>query len=264
MGKNIIDRIEIYLNSKGINVSTAEREIGLSNASLSKPFKNKTSIKTDTLEKFLKKYNDVNPSWLLLENGPMEVKNFDVVSESVEVYGNEIVDDVSYVDDSKEPEIFLNEKTCNKYLLYPDGTIRIEVLKVPFAAYASYVECFDDDIRLHEEFSTITFKVDHIGRGKYLGFESKGNSMWNNGGFDTPSGSDILGRQIGRHLWNNGFHKSKYGFILITNNGIYHKDIEKITENGNLVLSSRNPNHKSFEYPINDVKEIYHVIKRSF
>jgi len=266
MGLSIIERIEAYLKDKGINVSTAEREIGLSNASLSKPFKNKTSIKTDTLEKFLNKFHDVNPNWLLFERGPMEIKNIDVVSEPPIEYGNDtIVDDVSFFDDSKEPEVFFNEKTNNKYLLYPDGTIRIEVLKVPFSAYASYVECFDDDVKLNEEFSTITFKVDHIGRGKYLGFESKGNSMWNNGGFDTPSGSDILGREIGRHLWANGFHKTNYGFILITKTGMYHKDIDgKISEDGNLRLTSRNPAHKPFDYPINDVKEIYHVIKRSF
>ena len=265
MGGNIIDRIEAYLNSKGIKVSAAEREIGLSNATLSKPFKNKTSIKTDTLEKFLNTFNEVNANWLLFDRGPMEIHNIDVVNESTVEYGDgAMIDDVSFFDDSKEPEVFWNEKTNNKYLIYPDGTIRIEVLKVPFAAYASYVECYDDEVKLNEEFSKITFKVDHIGRGKYLGFESKGNSMWNNGGYDTPSGSDILGREIGRHLWANGFHKTNYGFILITKNGIYHKDIESLSEDGSLKLTSRNPSHEPFEYPINDVKEIYHVIKRSF
>lgn len=172
--------------------------------------------------------------------------------------------EVSYLDDSIEAEVFYNEKTGNKYLIYPDGTIRIEVIKIPFLAYASYIECFDDEVKLSNEFSTITFKVDHVGRGKYLGFESKGNSMWNNGGYDTPSGADILGREVGRHLWLTGFHKSKYGFILITKAAIYHKDIEKLDNDGNLILASRNPNDKSFKYPINDVYEIYHVVKRSF
>lgn len=188
-----------------------------------------------------------------------------MVNEDASEYEKINNEEVSYLDDINEPEVFYNERTNNKYLVYPDGTIRIEVLKVPFSAHASYVECFDDEVKLNQEFSKITFKVDHIGRGKYLGFESKGDSMWNEGGYDTPSGSDILGRQVGRHLWLNGFHKSKYGFILITKKGIYHKDIEqKIDEDGNLLLSSRNPLTKPFKISINDVNEIYHVIKRTF
>lgn len=187
------------------------------------------------------------------------------LNESSSDYEKMNNNEVLYLDDTSEPEVFFNERTNNKYLIYPDGTIRIEVLKVPFSAHASYVDCFDDEVKLNQEFSTITFKVDHIGRGKYLGFESKGDSMWNEGGYDTPSGSDILGRQVGRHLWANGFHKSKYGFILITQKGIYHKDIDSnIDADGNVLLTSRNPEHKSFKFPINEINEIYHVVKRSF
>lgn len=192
-------------------------------------------------------------------------ENLSIFSEHDEHYIKmSEADDEIIFDDVREPEIFFNERTGNKYLIYPDGNIRIEVLKVPFAAYASYVDAFDDEIKLNQEFSTITFKVDHIGRGKYLGFESKGDSMWNNGGYDTPSGADILGRSIGRHLWLLGFNKSKYGFIIITKTGMYHKDITGLDEKGNLLLESRNPNVDPFGYSINDVHEIYHVIKRSF
>ena len=40
-------------------------EIGVSNGTLSKPFNAKTTIKTNTLEKFLITYKDINPGWLL-------------------------------------------------------------------------------------------------------------------------------------------------------------------------------------------------------
>ncbi|MEN5434132.1 S24 family peptidase [Sphingobacterium faecium] len=68
---SIVTRIKEYLKEKDIAPSIAEREIGTSNGSLSKPFNANTTIKTDTLEKFLKKYSDINPEWLLSGNGGM-------------------------------------------------------------------------------------------------------------------------------------------------------------------------------------------------
>lgn len=67
----IVERLKQYIDFKGIAVSSAERDIGVSNATLSKPFKSKTTIKTDTLEKFLIHYNDINPIWLLTGEGDM-------------------------------------------------------------------------------------------------------------------------------------------------------------------------------------------------
>lgn len=63
--KTIVEKLKEYLDNKGIAVSVAEKEIGLSNGSLSKPFNSGTTIKTDTLEKFLIHYADINSDWLL-------------------------------------------------------------------------------------------------------------------------------------------------------------------------------------------------------
>ncbi len=67
----IVQRLKEYIEFKGIAVSIAEKKAGLSNGSLSKPFKVNTAIKTDTLEKFLNKYSEINPVWLLTGNGSM-------------------------------------------------------------------------------------------------------------------------------------------------------------------------------------------------
>lgn len=249
--KNILERISKIAENEGITMTGLEAVIGASKGVLSRAVKNGTDIQSKWIVKIVENYPQYS-SWIL-------------TGDDNDINNLNLNDDESiYTDDYKEPETFINERTGNKYLIYPDGNIRIEVIKIPFAAHASYIECFEDEVKLNQEFSTITFKVDHIGRGKYLGFESKGNSMWNNGGYDTPSGADILGREIGRHLWQYGFKKIKYGFILITKTGIYHKDIESLDENGHLLLTSRNPENSAFKYPINDVKEIYSVIKRSF
>lgn len=69
--ETIVMRLKKYLDFKGVSTSTAEKELTISNGSLSKPFNNGTTIKTDTLEKFLKYYLDISADWLLTGSGPM-------------------------------------------------------------------------------------------------------------------------------------------------------------------------------------------------
>lgn len=169
--------------------------------------------------------------------------------------------DTDFVDD--EVEVFTNSNN-NKFYLYPNNRIEIEVIKVPFPAYASYIECYQDEMNSFNGFDTIRFKADHIAKGNYICFVSEGDSMWNEGGYDTPGGSEILAREIGRQFWDN-LHGTKYGLIFVTKSGIMHKDIGGYNkETGMFKLLSRNPQHKDFEYPANDVYQIFNVIKRSF
>jgi hypothetical protein len=273
MDKNISyikERILQYSEYKGIGKEKFIENLGMTYGN----FKGKqklTSVNSDFLDRFLSKYPQVNIEWLLSGVGDLEKK---AVNNSISDNVNSIIkeptglvyeihNEAKLFDDKQEPEI-LENSSGNKYFIYPDGTIRIEVMKVPFLAYASYIECYNDIVICKEEFSSITFKVDHIGRGNYVGFESFGESMWNSGGYDTPSGADILGREVGKHLWANGFHTTKYGFIIISKTGIWHKDIIDLKENGDITLSSRNPTSPPFDYPLNDVLQIFHVIKRSF
>lgn len=71
----IVTRLRQYLVYKGISVSYAEKTIGMSNGTLSKPFNAGTHIKTDTLEKFLNNYEDINHDWLLTGKGKMIIDN---------------------------------------------------------------------------------------------------------------------------------------------------------------------------------------------
>lgn len=273
MDKNISyikERILQYAEFKGLPKEKFIEDLGMTYGNF-KGRQKLTSVNSDFLDKVLSTYPEINIEWLLSGIGEMEKKNsYELIDHEIQTVNEvsqslsfELLNEAKLFDDSQEPEVLKNSNG-NKYFIYPDGTIRIEVLKIPFNAHASYVESHFDEIILKEEFSTITFKVDHVGRGNYLGFESVGDSMWNNGGYDTPNGSDILGREVGKHLWMNGFHKTKYGFIIISKKGIWHKDIADIKENGKITLTSRNPNSKPFDFPMNDIVQIFHVIKRSF
>lgn len=66
------DRIKEYLEYKGIPVSQAEKACGVSNSSISKALKpGTTTMKSDTLEKFLSTYTDLSAEWVLRGTGKM-------------------------------------------------------------------------------------------------------------------------------------------------------------------------------------------------
>lgn len=166
--------------------------------------------------------------------------------------------------DLEEVENYTN-KNGIKFYIYPDDTYKIEVLKIPFPAYATYLEVYNDEHKLKQEFTTTTFKVDKVAKGNYLAFDVKNDSMWNEGGYDTPDGAEILAREIGRHLWTGKFKQEKYGYILMTKQNIFHKDIKEYNEEtGEITLSSRNPTCEDFKISINDVFRLFNVIKRTF
>ncbi len=154
----------------------------------------------------------------------------------------------------------------NKFVELPNGKYRIEVLKVPFKAYASFIEVFNDEYEVHDDFEKTYFTVDRIGRGKYISFVTANESMNGGGIDDTPGGAEVLGRQIGRHLWQDGFHNSQYGFIIVAKNGIFHKDIVNTDQTGVIMCHSRNPSpeFQPFRLILDDVHSIWKVIKRTF
>lgn len=70
------DRIKEYLDYKGIPVYQAEKSCGVSNSSISKALKpGATTMKSDTLEKFLSTYTDLSAEWVLRGTGKMLISD---------------------------------------------------------------------------------------------------------------------------------------------------------------------------------------------
>lgn len=254
----IVDRILRIIELKGLNKSRFYKETGLSNGFLDKV----KDVGASKIELILKTYPDINPKWILTGKGDIFKNNTNNTEHDINY--NSILSNAEPISDNTV-EVLTNTHG-NKFYIQEDDRIVIEVLKIPFPAYASYLEVSEDETRLLEdEFSNISFPVDHIGRGSYIAFEVKGDSMNGGGIDDTPDGADILCREIGRHLWTSGFRKTRYGSVLLTKTGIYHKDIVNYNENnGQITLESRNKECEPFQLNLNDVYKIYNVIKRSF
>jgi phage repressor protein C with HTH and peptisase S24 domain len=127
--KNIVEKLKEYLEYKNIAVSVAEKEIGASNASLSKPFKANTTIKTDTLEKFLRRYNDINPMWIL--NNSNTMLKSDVISEPLQVYRRKKSKDA--IVSMQEVPFYDLEATAGLQELFDSGKPHqvLETIKIP-------------------------------------------------------------------------------------------------------------------------------------
>ncbi len=72
---NTLQRIKQYIDFKGINTSTFEKNIFMSNGSFASQLKNNKTIGVDKLENILKKYEEINPTWLLTGEGEMLREN---------------------------------------------------------------------------------------------------------------------------------------------------------------------------------------------
>ncbi|HET8837901.1 MAG TPA: helix-turn-helix domain-containing protein [Flavobacteriaceae bacterium] len=160
----------------------------------------------------------------------------------------------------------IETKSGNKYIALPDGTFDVEVKLIPFSAYASYVESFETG-QVDIDFGSVVFNVDHAGKGNYKAFIVRGDSM--NGGKidDTKDGAKVLGRELQKHHWKDGFRKSEYGWIILSKQNIFHKDITDLNpEDGTITCHSRNPSpeYSDFELKLNDCYQIFKVIKRIF
>lgn len=73
--EKFIDRLKKYIDYKGLSYNKVTVDADLSIGLLGKAIKENRGISTDTLEKLLHCYKDLNPTWLLTGIGEMIVKN---------------------------------------------------------------------------------------------------------------------------------------------------------------------------------------------
>lgn len=165
-----------------------------------------------------------------------------------------------------EPLGYIKNKNGLIYEELPDGRFWVEVPHVPYNAYASFIEVYGDEYAVKEHFGTKFYTVDHPGKGNYLSFRTRNDSMNGGGIFDTPSGADVLARELQKHHWKDGFRDSDYGWIIISHDGMFHKDIEGPDEQGYITCKSRNksPEFSDFKMRLNDIHTIWKVTKRLF
>lgn len=214
-------------------------------------------------------YPEISYVWLLNGNGPMlEPKEKPWTKTDTE-------DLLTRVNDFKprpeqivvsEPLEQITNKTGNVFEELPNGKYRLWTKKLPVKAFASYLSDFRN-ASFMEELQDVSWTVDHIARGRYMTIEAEGDSMNGGGLYDAPDGAELLGRELLRHHWKDGFKESKRGWVIVHRETMVYKDIIDFNrETGDIVCHSRSglPQHPDFTINLDDVLEIWKILKASF
>ena len=251
------------------NHTDLAQKLGYKKSSFSQIVNGKVNISTSFLNRLVTFAPILNRKWLVNGEGSLFISQPKTIHEEAmkgQKSGVHLLfeSEATYLTKSHIPNIFYNTRG-NTFTFFPGGKMDIEVFKIPFTAHTAYVERYQEVQEIREHFSRVEFSVDYFELGYYQAFEVVGDTMNSGNIEDTPNGAEILAKEISRDLWEGGFKTTRYGFVLVTKEHILHKDIAEFNvETGMLSLSSRNLSYAMMEYPIEDVYQIFHVIKRFF
>lgn len=138
----------------------------------------------------------------------------------------------------------------------------INVPFVPVHAHAGYTAGYGDKEYI-EELPTIPVIVDRNYKGKYRVFEVEGDSMDNGSRNALYDGDKILCREVKPDLWKSKLHFHDWFFVIVCkNDGITVKQIiDHQIEDGVITCHPLNPMFDDFTINLQDVAELYNVIK---
>ncbi|MCD7902002.1 MAG: peptidase S24 [Bacteroides sp.] len=221
------ERIFLLIKKEGLNPNQFYIKSGLGNGYLDKVG---AVLRKPTLKKIEETFPHWNIDWIIQEEGEMyrEVKKVREMPNAVLMAAN-------------------------------------HVMYVPFVnqyAYAGYTSGYADNTYM-DSLPTIPFIADHEGRGNYIVFEVKGDSM-NDGTEDSYlEGDKLLCREIAPHLWaDSKLHIRKWDFVIVHTDGILIKQIlDHDVENHTITIHSLNDMYPDRKIDLCDVRQLFNVIE---
>lgn len=189
----------------------------------------KRGIGRSVIDKITSKLPNVNPSWLLTGEGNMLT---DTQSQTFHSNARQ-VDDLSYMN---VPVIHIKAQ-CGYLAGYGD---------------AEYIDTLP----------TMPVIVDQTYHGKYRIFETEGDSMDDGSRNSICDGDKLLCREVRRDLWLPKLHINDWYFVIVhRTKGISIKQITAQDDSGNITCHSLNELFNDYTVNLDDVVEIYNVIK---
>lgn len=224
-----IDRIKQFIEYKKMTISGFEKHIEVSNNSLGAAIRRRTAVKDETLNTILYCFPNVRAEWLLTGEGEMLKKN-----------------EVIEIDSSK-----------------------MSVMNVPLVhvyAYAGYLDGFGDNHYI-DELPKVPWVSEREGKGNYLCFEVKGDSMDDGSHESYLAGDILLCREVSREYWKSRLHIKKWDFVIVhKEEGVLLKRIIKHdVDNCIITMHSLNDYYDDKELHLKDVSKLFNVVdfKRS-
>ena len=221
----LLERLKQIRNHLGLSQEKFAASLGLKQGSYSDIERGKVKSLSESGMMLLKITYNINPDWVANENGSM----------------------------------FLEAPPGNDKLLTEFEYINVPL--VPVRGKAGYLTGYGDAEYL-ESLPTRPVIVDREYKGRYRCFEVDGDSM-DDGSRDSVCDRDIvLGREVQRELWQNKLHIKDWNFIIVHKNGITVKNIvEHNLEKHIITCHPLNPIYPDYDLHLNDVIELYNLIK---
>ena len=224
---SINERIEYLINTYyNRNESSFSRDTGIKQATINGITGGRMSKpSSDTLERILNAtVVKVNSEWLITGDGPilkLEIQNG-------------------------------KEMSIDNFMSVP---------LVPIRGKAGYLTGYGD-MEFIESLPTLPVIVDREYKGKYRCFEVEGDSMDDDSRGSICDRDIVLGREIKRELWRCKLHIRDWNFIIVHKDGISIKSIvEHDVERGIIRCHSKNNFYDDFSLNLDDVIELYNLIK---
>lgn len=222
---DIVLRINKLMDIYGLNISQFSYRAGINQSNMSAMLSGKRVIGEGIINKISMSF-DIDKKWLTSGIGEMKKS---IVSEALPIYGV-------------------------PYMMVPF---------IPVTARAGYLRGFGDQEYI-DNLSTIPVMVDKNYRGKYRVFEIEGDSMENSDIKSSLYDNDkYLCREVKRELWDSKLHIKDWYFVIVHKlEGILVKEIvSHNVETCEIICHSLNPMFDDFSICLNDVSELYNVIK---
>lgn len=225
-------RIQLVMEKEGLNKNSFSKAIGLSNnVTITRIINEQRTPSRTTCEKVVKAFPQYSLDWLLTGSGDMMV---DIPDKSSSIQSNaHAVEDLNYMN----------------------------VPVVHIKARCGYLAGYADEGYI-DSLPTMPVIVDKTYHGRYMIFEAEGDSMDDGTRNSICDGDKLLCREVRRDLWLPKLHINDWYFVIVhRTDGIAIKQITAQDENGNITCHSLNDLFNDYTVNLDDVAEIYNVIK---
>lgn len=252
--EKITHRLCKYMEFKGLNPNNVTVDAGLSVGLIGKAIKNLAGLNSDTIEKILHAYIDINPIWFVLGEGEMLKPNVKDMSQF-----ENVTKTVTFSEETKSKEnvsLSVNEEQSTLYSKMPkvvtvNESGKDNVVLVPAKAAAGYLLGYGDPQFVQ---SLPTFSLPNIQNGTFRMFQISGHSMYPT----LNDGSYVVGEWV--ENWIKDIKDNRI-YVIVSNDGILSKRVlNRLKKYDNLYLKSDNRR----EYPnisleTSKIKEVWAV-----
>lgn len=249
--EKITHRLSRYMEYKGLNPNSITVGAKLSVGLIGKAIKNEGGLNSDTIEKILHTYDDINPIWFVLGDGEMLKQNVQDLK-----HNESVTKSVTFSEETKNTEnvtLVENENLSSRIpkVVTVDSVGKDNVVLVPAKAAAGYLLGYGDASFVQ---SLPTFSLPNIKNGTFRMFQVSGHSMYPT----VSDGSYVVGEWV--ENWIKDIKDNRIYVIVSTDGILVKRVLNRLKKYDNLYLKSDNrKEYPNISLEPNEIKEVWAV-----